>query len=82
MAKLHRVNIWPEAVGDIALAVAGVEPDYFVRALRRDNRDELTIAFTSRRPGEEWPAIKDTVEQRLKDRLGVRIATEVLAPGP
>ena len=41
MVKLRGVNVWPEAVGDIAAGVPGVGTDYFVRAVRRDNRDEL-----------------------------------------
>ena len=36
MVKLRGVNVWPEAVGDIAMSVDGVAPDYFVRAVRDD----------------------------------------------
>ena len=34
MVKLRGVNVWPEAVGELALAVDGVDPDWFVRAVR------------------------------------------------
>jgi hypothetical protein len=34
MVKLRGINVWPEAVGDIACAVDGAAPDYFVRAVR------------------------------------------------
>jgi phenylacetate-CoA ligase len=81
MVKLRGVNVWPEAVGELAMAVDGVAPDWFVRAVRRDGRDELVVSVVSDREPSAFPAIGDAVEQRLKDRLGVRIAAEVVPPG-
>ena len=58
MVKLRGVNVWPEAVGAIALEVAGAEADWFVRAVRDENRDALIVSVTNdgdasqlRRPG-------------------------------
>jgi phenylacetate-CoA ligase len=81
MVKLRGVNVWPEAVGDLAMSVDGVEPDWFVRAVRVDGRDELVVSVVSRRDAAERDALRAAVETRLKDRLGVRIAAEVVAPG-
>jgi phenylacetate-CoA ligase len=81
MVKLRGINVWPEAVGEIATAVDGVAPDYFVRAVRENNRDEMIVAVVSDRRPAEFDAISDTVEARLKERLGVRIRVEVVAPG-
>ena len=81
MVKLRGVNVWPEAVGELAMAVDGVAPDWFVRAVRRDGRDELIVSVVSERDPSTFDAIGDAVEQRLKERLGVRIAAEVVAPG-
>jgi phenylacetate-CoA ligase len=81
MVKLRGVNVWPEAVGDVAMQVDGVAPDWFVRAVRRDGRDELVVSVASERDPSAFPAIADAVEARLKERLGVRIAAEVVAPG-
>jgi phenylacetate-CoA ligase len=81
MVKLRGVNVWPEAVGDIAAATPGVTTDYFVRAVRRDNRDELLLSAVSDAPAAEFPAIAAALEQRLRDRLGVRIEVEVVPPG-
>ncbi len=81
MVKLRGVNVWPEAVGELALSVDGVAPDWFVRAVRRDGRDELVLSVVSERDPSAFPAIADAVGTRLKDRLGVRIAVEVVAPG-
>jgi phenylacetate-CoA ligase len=81
MVKLRGVNVWPEAVGELAMAVDGVAPDWFVRAVRRDGRDELIVSVVSERDPSTFDAIADAVEQRLKERLGVRISAEVVAPG-
>jgi phenylacetate-CoA ligase len=81
MVKLRGVNVWPEAVGELAMTVDGVAPDWFVRAVRRDGRDELIVSVVSDREPATFDAIGDAVEQRLKERLGVRIAAEVVAPG-
>jgi phenylacetate-CoA ligase len=81
MVKLRGVNVWPEAVGDLAMSVDGVEPDWFVRAVRVDGRDELVVSVVSRRDATDHDALRTAVETRLKDRLGVRIAAEIVPPG-
>ena len=81
MVKLRGVNVWPEAVGDIAASVPGATNDYFVRAVRRNNRDELVVAVTSDRATDEYEAVASAIEIRLKEELGVAIVVEVVAPG-
>ena len=81
MVKLRGVNVWPEAVGEIALSVPGVAPDWFVRAVREDNRDELVVSVTSETEPAAFDALADAVEERLRERLGVRIRAEVVRPG-
>jgi phenylacetate-CoA ligase len=81
MVKLRGVNVWPEAVRELAMAVDGVAPDWFVRAVRRDGRDELLVSVVSERDPSEFGAIAAAVETMLKERLGVRIAADVVAPG-
>jgi phenylacetate-CoA ligase len=81
MVKLRGVNVWPEAVGEIALSVPGVAPDWFVRAVRVEDRDELVVSVVSDREPTEFAVIAAAVEARLKERLGVRIASEVVRPG-
>ncbi len=49
MVKLRGVNVWPEAVGELAMTVDGVAPDWFVRAVRREDRDELIVSVVERR---------------------------------
>jgi phenylacetate-CoA ligase len=81
MVKLRGVNVWPEAVGEVALAVPGVAPDWFVRAVRAGNRDELVLSVVGEGDPAGYGDLAAAVERRLKDRLGVRIAVEVVAPG-
>src|SRR5438067_7703899 len=67
MGKLRGVHVWPEAVGELAVSVDGVGPDWFVRAVRRDGRDELVVSVVSERDPSAFPAIADAVEARLKE---------------
>lgn len=81
MVKLRGINVWPEAVGDIATSVVGMTSDYFVRAYRESNRDELIVSVVSDRDPSEFLTLKEQAENRLKERLGVRIGVEVVQPG-
>ena len=81
MVKLRGVNIWPEALGEIVCRHAKATEDYFVRAVRRDNRDEMIVSVCSAAPESELAAIGAELEATLKDRLGVRIGVRVVAPG-
>ena len=81
MVKLRGVNVWPEAVGEVALDDSRLEADYFVRATRVGNRDELTVHVVTRAEPDARSAIVRDAEARLKERLGVRISVEVASPG-
>jgi phenylacetate-CoA ligase len=78
MVKVRGVNVWPEAVGRVAMAVAGVESDYFVRAEQRDGIDELIVTVVS--TADPVP-IAAAVADRLRDHFGVRIQVDVARPG-
>jgi phenylacetate-CoA ligase len=75
MIKLRGINVWPEGVFEIAKEVPGTTDDWFARAVRVDNRDELIFHIV----GDE--SAKDAVEQKLRDRLGVKISVEMARPG-
>ena len=81
MVKLRGVNIWPEALGEIVTAHERASEDYFVRAVRDDNRDEMIVSVASAEPESEFAAIEAELEATLKEKLGLRIATRVVAPG-
>ncbi len=81
MVKLRGVNVWPEAVGEIALEDPRLETEYFVRAVREGTRDEMVIHVTTRAEPGLYEEIRAGAEARLKERLGVRIGAEVSGPG-
>jgi phenylacetate-CoA ligase len=75
MVKLRGINVWPEGVAEVAMSVPGVTDDWFVRAVRVDNRDELILSIVAE------PGVGPAVEAKLRDRLGVKIAVEAVEPG-
>lgn len=80
MVKLRGVNIWPEALGEIATSVEGVGDDYFVVASRSNNRDEMTVKIVSDTDPGGFEALSERVAARLQEATGVRIGAEVVAP--
>ncbi len=81
MVKLRGVNVWPEAIGEIATSDPRIEADYFVRAIREGNRDEMIVHVVTRAEEAVRPEIAAAAEERLKERLGVSIRVEVASPG-
>lgn len=81
MVKLRGVNVWPEAIGEIALDDPRLGIDYFVRATRKDNRDEMVVHVVTRAHPNQYSEISLKAEERLKERLGIRIGVEVASPG-
>ena len=65
----------------VVTSVDGIEPDYFVRAVRENNRDELILSVVSEADQSQFATIGDEVAKTLQDRLGVKIQVEVVAPG-
>ena len=81
MVKLRGVNVWPEAVGELALAVDGVAPDGSCARCGATGATSWCSRWSACATLPAFPAIGAAVETRLRDRLGVRIAVEVVAPG-
>lgn len=81
MVKLRGINLWPEGVGEVACAVDGVEPDFFVRVWRDGARDEMEITVVSRRDPTAHTALTAELERVLQGRFGVRIHARVVGPG-
>jgi phenylacetate-CoA ligase len=81
MVKLRGVNMWPEALGEIVTAVPGATDDYFVRAYRESDRDEIVVSVVSDRDPTSYRELAEQVEAALKETTGVRIAADVVAPG-
>jgi hypothetical protein len=62
-------------------AVDGVALDYFVRAVRVNQRDELQVSAVSTAPPAQWPTISATAEAVLSDKFGVKIPVTLVGPG-
>jgi phenylacetate-CoA ligase len=82
MVKLRGINIWPEAVGEVAIGVEGTEPDYFVRVRRVDDRDEMVVSVVSRRDERHWPELAAEVERAGCDDLGADLHREAGVQAP
>ena len=80
MVKLRGVNIWPEAIGEVALQDARLENEYFVRAVREGERDEMIAHVTTRAEASQYDDILRATEARLKERFGVRLKVAVSGP--
>jgi phenylacetate-CoA ligase len=81
MVKLRGVNVWPEALGEIVMQHPKTTDDYFVRAVRRDNRDEMIVAVTSPVPDGDRASLRAELEEILKEKIGVRFEVEVHPAG-
>ncbi len=81
MVKLRGVNIWPEAVGEVLGQVPGATEDYFCRAVRNGERDEMVVMVASGAPPEQFGEVARRVEGHLKETMGVRMTVEVVRPG-
>jgi phenylacetate-CoA ligase len=77
MVKLRGVNIWPEAIGEVALQDPRLENEYFVRAVREGDRDEMIAHVTTRAPESQYAEIQRSAEGRLKERFGVKLQVAV-----
>ena len=56
-------------------------PDYFVRAVRVNNRDDLIISVVSDRDPATFEGLRAEVERRLQQALGLKIPAMIVAPG-
>jgi phenylacetate-CoA ligase len=81
MVKLRGINVWPEALGELAMAVEGVTGDYFVRAVRNAGRDDMVLAVVGEGDPSRYPELAATVSKRLADILGLAIQVDVVRPG-
>ncbi len=81
MVKLRGVNVWPEAVGDVVGSVPGAAEDFFCRAVRLGDRDEMIVMVASPAAPETFGEVAGRVEARIKEVMGVRMTVEVVGPG-
>ncbi len=81
MVKLRGVNVWPEAIGEVISDVPGATGDFFCRAVRAGDRDEMIVMVAGDTPPEQFGAVAERVESRIKEAMGVRMTVEMVGPG-
>ncbi len=77
------VNVFPSQVEEQLLAVPGLTPHYLCVLTRPDRLDELTVQVEVASAGsteQERSAMARDLARRVKERVGVTVAVEVLEP--
>jgi phenylacetate-CoA ligase len=81
MVKLRGINVWPEAAAEVVSSIPGVTSDWFVRAIRENNRDEMVISVVSDLDPSRFEDLRLAMEQRLASVLGLQVRAEVVRAG-
>jgi phenylacetate-CoA ligase len=74
------VNVFPTQVEEQILAVEGLTPHYLCVLTRPGNLDELTVQVEAYDEGTDRATLAATLAGRIKHRIGITAAVEVLAP--
>ncbi|MAG29803.1 MAG: hypothetical protein CL908_02780 [Deltaproteobacteria bacterium] len=81
MLKLRGINVRPEVLGEILIQHDRATEDYFVRAVREDDRDEMIVSIASPADKSESLRLGGEVAETLKERLSLEVKVEVVVPG-
>ncbi|MGF7120317.1 phenylacetate--CoA ligase PaaK [Rhodococcus sp. TAF43] len=83
MIILRGVNLFPTQIEELILAVTGLAPQFQCVLDRPGRMDELTVRVESRPNSSTHEADQQAarLRQLVKNRIGVTVAVEVLAPG-
>ena len=83
MMIVRGVNVFPSQIEEQLLAVEGLTPHYLCVLTRPGRMDELTVqveAASASTTEAERTGMARSLATRVKDRVGVTVAVEVLAP--
>jgi len=80
MMIIRGVNVFPTQIEELLLAVPGLSPHFECVLSRPDRLDELSVRVESRKPGADAGALAGVLAGLIKDRIGVTVSVEVLAP--
>ncbi|MGD9960380.1 phenylacetate--CoA ligase PaaK [Nocardioides sp.] len=78
MMIVRGVNVFPTQIEELILTVEGLTPHYLCVLTRPGNLDELTVQVESAGPVD--PALGDRLRERIKHRIGITVAVDVVAP--
>jgi phenylacetate-CoA ligase len=80
MMIIRGVNVFPTQIEELLLSVPGLAPHFECVLIRPDRLDELSVRVESREAAADAPALAAQLGQLIKDRIGVSVAVEVVAP--
>jgi phenylacetate-CoA ligase len=80
MMIVRGVNVFPTQVEEQILAIEGLTPHYLCVLTRPRNLDELTVQVEAYDGAADRAALGRILSERIKHRVGVTAAVEVLAP--
>jgi phenylacetate-CoA ligase len=83
MMIVRGVNVFPSQIEEQLLVVEGLTPHYLCVLTRPGRMDELTVQVEAASPSSsdtERAGMARALATRVKDRVGVTVAVEVLAP--
>jgi phenylacetate-CoA ligase len=80
MMIVRGVNVFPSQIEEQILTIEGLTPHYLCVLSRPGNLDELTVQVESYDAGADRDALGRVLADRVKQRIGVTIGVDVLAP--
>jgi phenylacetate-CoA ligase len=80
MMIVRGVNVFPSQVEEQILTIEGLTPHYLCVLSRPGNLDELTVQVEAYDAGADRDALGRALAERVKQRIGVTIEVDVLAP--
>ena len=80
MMIVRGVNVFPTQIEEQILAIEGLTPRYLCVLSRPGNLDELTVQVEAYDAGADRDALGRALADRVKQRIGVTIGVDVLAP--
>lgn len=81
MLIVRGVNIYPSSVEHVLLGAGGVAPHYRLIVERPGPLDELTLECEPDGDGADPGALRERLEQLLREHTGLRITVRVAEPG-
>ena len=81
MLIVRGVNIYPSSVEHVLLGAGGMAPHYRLVVERPGPLDELILECEPDRAGADSGALRERLEQLLREHTGLRITVRVAGPG-
>ncbi len=82
MVKLRGINIFPQAIGPMLEDIDAFAGEFICKCVRDDNgRDEMIVMAEAHGGPEQYNDHRPAFEALLKQKVGIDMAVELVAPG-